>query len=252
MLTVVNLADDSLGTEGGWWGRTGKAGNVGKIKLNQIFCWQPPSPHATFPYAPPYPTPTPPTSNHLVATRPSSFPSGPSLLPSPGAQAISAHFSGISKPALQTAENVLELKVNPLDALETKKQLPWHSAAAVLQLRGVPSWEIAESLGVSVETLGVVRKQPWYKELLKGLRSNSDPGPLLQSMAWDCLQTLFDLAVGAQSESVKLSACKEVMDRAKGFLKLVPGSKGAKAEDEVDDLDPVALEEKLKEALQSA
>lgn len=223
---------------------------MGKVKLNQIFCWQPSSPRATFPYAPPYPTPTPPTIDHLVAARPASFPTGPSLLPSPGAQAISAHFSGINKPALQTAENVLELKVNPLDALETKKQLPWHSAAAVLQLRGVPSWEIAESLGVTVETLATVRKQPWYKELLKGLRSNSDPGPLLQSMAWDCLQTLFDLAMGAQSESVKLSACKEVMDRSKGFLKLVPGSKDGRVEDPDKDLDPVAFEEKLTEALQ--
>ena len=147
---------------------------------------------------------------------------------------------------------MVELKVNPLEALEVRKQLPWHSAAAVLQLRGVPSYEIAGSLGVTAETLGALRRQPWYKELLKGLRSNNDPAPLLQSMAWDCLQQLFDLAMGAGSESVKLAACKEVMDRSKGFLKLVPGSRDSRLDGDEDGLDPQEVEAKLMEALKEA
>jgi hypothetical protein len=93
-------------------------------------------------------------------------------------------------------------------------------AVFMYTMMGVGDREIAETLGITVEYLSELRSHPAYGECFTAIHEefiNANSGLLtsrIASYAQDALTTVGTLSQMAKKEEVKLSASKDLLDRA--------------------------------------
>lgn len=122
--------------------------------------------------------------------------------------------------------------------LEYQTEQPWHRIAVFLAATGKNFTEIAERLGKSPVTVSQVLKQPWAQERLAREIAEAGRGTLQDILNVYGPQTLLevvDLGKTAQSESVRLGAKKEILDRWLGKAKESLTITEKPAEDKSDD-----------------
>jgi hypothetical protein len=103
--------------------------------------------------------------------------------------------------------------------LEVKAEQPWHRTLAHLLLQGYSNKDAAELLGKSPATVALVKRQPWFRNLLAVIAAKSFKGDflgLLEGSAVGAIATLEVLATSGKNENVRASAAGKLLD---AFLK---------------------------------
>jgi len=95
----------------------------------------------------------------------------------------------------------------------------WHRIFAEMQLMGKRNKDIAAELQVHEMTLAKVQRSPVYKVYIKDLRKQAEEDSVfdvaehLRRVTPKTFETMYDLMVNAESETVRASMVKEYADR---------------------------------------
>jgi len=119
---------------------------------------------------------------------------------------------------------------------------PWHRLAIMLCAEGHSYREIAERTGYTTWAVSNALRQPWARKILleEIHRAGRDElAEILKSAATDSVFTLITLRDGAEQESVKLGAARELLDRFLGKANQPVTVKQA------TDVDPTKIDEEL-------
>lgn len=129
-------------------------------------------------------------------------------------------FKDVKAP--QLAENELQklgIKDLPYTQGNVQKLKDWHRIFAEMQLMGKRNVDIAKELQVHEMTLAKVQRSPVYKIYIKDLRKQAEEDSIfdvskhLQQVTQKTFETMYDLMVNAESETVRASMVKEHADR---------------------------------------
>ena len=140
---------------------------------------------------------------------------------------------------IQPSLPAFEDKRKPNPNHDPKSEQPWHRALAYMLLQGNSNKECAKYFEKTPARIYQLKKTPWFKSLLAQLADihfENDVAGLLQNAAFDAISTLSDLALGAESESVRRSAASDLLNQ---HLKTsIPVAKEAAADpkQELDNL----------------
>jgi len=113
----------------------------------------------------------------------------------------------------------LDIKNLPYSQGNIGKLKDWHKIFAEMQLMGKRNVDIAKELRVHEMTLAKVQRSPVYKVYIKDLRKMAEEDSVfdvakhLQQVTQKTFETMYDLMVNAESETVRASMVKEHADR---------------------------------------
>jgi len=113
----------------------------------------------------------------------------------------------------------LEIKDIPYTQGNIGKLRDWHRIFAEMQLMGKRNKDIAVELQVHEMTLAKVQRSPVYKVYIKDLRKQAEEDSVfdvaehLRRVTPKTFETMYDLMVNAESETVRASMVKEYADR---------------------------------------
>lgn len=96
------------------------------------------------------------------------------------------------------------------------KEAPWHRSLAYMLLNGMSQRECAKQFDKHPQYISQIRQQEWFKNIcaqLAEIHFGGDLMGLLEGAAFDAVNTLQDLAVGAESESVRASSASTLLDK---------------------------------------
>lgn len=115
---------------------------------------------------------------------------------------------------------------------------PEHRAILLLKMQLMTNKEVSEKTGYSQPWISQVCRQPWFRQRLLSMLHAEGLDPIqaiLKPAAEDSIFRVMDLAENAASETVKLAANREILDRylGKSVTKVenFDGGKVPKAED---------------------
>lgn len=103
--------------------------------------------------------------------------------------------------------------------VEIQKEKPIHRIMAYMYASGMPLKEIAERTNYSYQGVLLIARQPWFRRFVsKEIQRQGEDvyGEVLRAAATDSLMTVIELSTSAKSETVKLNAAKDILDRAFG------------------------------------
>ena len=129
-------------------------------------------------------------------------------------------FKDIRAPQLAEHDlQKLDIKNLPYTQGNVQKLKDWHKIFAEMQLMGKRNVDIAKELKVHEMTLAKVQRSPVYKIYIKDLRKQAEEDSVfdvakhLQQVTQKTFETMYDLMVNAESETVRASMVKEHADR---------------------------------------
>lgn len=118
---------------------------------------------------------------------------------------------------------------------EIQKERAIHRTAAYMLASGAKLKTIAFELGVSESAVSNWSRQPWFQALVTTIIHNEfsgDLSKLLKSKAVESVLIISDLAQNSTSDSVRLKAAQDLVDRFRGkATNFVHHSSGALSED---------------------
>ena len=124
-----------------------------------------------------------------------------------------------SSPTNGRVQSILPALNNNAGTVTVVKEKPWHRSLAYMRLQGVSKKQCAKEFDCSVQQVINVSAQPWFKQIcveLADIHFAGDMFGMLESAAFDAVQTLNELAVGAESETVRRASASDLLDK---FLK---------------------------------
>jgi hypothetical protein len=156
-----------------------------------------------------------------------------------------------------------ELRESSVDALFggltsyelIKREKPEHRQILWQRIRGLSVKEIAAVSGFSTYTVNRVCAQPWFRDAFVRLTTELGKNAVtkfLEGEVMSALERTVGLAVGAESEAVRLAANREILDRflGKSTVKVEQTVEGKIEHDVVDGaallVESKRLEEQLK------
>lgn len=96
---------------------------------------------------------------------------------------------------------------------------PWMRTAAYMYATGARPAKIAERLEVSESAVWKLSRQKWFRELVASIvheEFSDDIGAMLKTCAVESLMIVRDIAANSSSDSVKLKAAQDMLDRHRG------------------------------------
>lgn len=113
-----------------------------------------------------------------------------------------------------------------------KQERPWHRHAAYLLASGMTNKQVGEALGRNVASVSHLRAQPFFRELCAKVitefnLADDSAFNVLRSATGAAALKIVELSANAQSETVRLAASKEVLDRSFGTVTRMQAQIGA-------------------------
>jgi hypothetical protein len=136
-----------------------------------------------------------------------------------------------------------------------KREKPEHRQILWQRIRGLSVKEIAAVSGFSTYTVNRVCAQPWFRDAFVRLTTELGKNAVMKFLEGEVMSALertVGLAVGAESEAVRLAANREILDRflGKSTVKVEQTVEGKIEHDVVDGaallVESKRLEEQLK------
>lgn len=126
----------------------------------------------------------------------------------------------ILTPSRQPAVALLDDEASPAPTVLTSIALPWHRSAVLLSASGQSLYEISRSLNRPVREIQSYLTTPEAREQLSSASIDRVAGSYelsqLHSASADAILVLQTLLHSASSETVRLQAAKEILDRTLG------------------------------------
>lgn len=104
---------------------------------------------------------------------------------------------------------------------ENQKEQPWHRTMAWMMAKGFTQKEIAQAVSKSEATVSLAARQSFMKQMVVDIiaefqLNDESAMNLLRAAQGGAAQALIALATSASSETVKLNANREILDRVLG------------------------------------
>lgn len=127
---------------------------------------------------------------------------------------------------------------------------PWMRTAAYMLVGGAKVPSVAEECQVSESQVWTLSRQGWFRQLMANIAreqfSDNNLTALLQTAAMESLMTIRDLATNAPSDSVRLKAAQDLLDRHRGkATNFVQHMHGKSSEDPKEEI--LRLKAEIKE-----
>ena len=135
---------------------------------------------------------------------------------------------------------------NAIPRLELQKEQPWHRTCAWMLAKGFTRKEIAQAVDKSEATVSLASQQGFMKQMVSDIIAelhlqDESAMNLLKAAQGSAAQTIVTLSTSASSETVKMRAAQEILDRVLGRpVQFVNTHKS------VSKMDPKAEQEALK------
>ena len=125
---------------------------------------------------------------------------------------------------------------------KTENEQPWHQHAARYCAMGMVPKEVANACGVDVQVIYRLRNSLWFQDRVTALMAEQDKDvmEIFKNARGAMAMKMVDLALTAESETVRLAACDKVLDRFLG-----KAVQRVESDTIVRSTDPVAEKEAL-------
>lgn len=115
--------------------------------------------------------------------------------------------------------------------VEIKKENPRHRRILFMKAHGMSNRNIAEVLGMTPVGVGLIVRQPWFRESLVQLMNHSGIDGVknaIQGAALDSVYKIIELRDNAESEAVQRDCAFDILDRYLGKAVQPIGEAGKK------------------------